>query len=145
MSSAVDRRPLRPLGDQIAKRTGQLPGEGGRRGVLRLVQRVLKQLRRGVKGKGKVLEGAGAMGTRASGTVGVAVLVALPVTILGLRGLRIVRVLERECERLHRIARAGRPLLRLVAVRLALVLLGVNERRDDETEDRHCGKERRPV
>jgi len=33
----------------------------------------------------------------------------------------------------------------VVALVLALVLLGVNERCDDETEDRHCGKERRPV
>jgi hypothetical protein len=102
-------------------------------------------LRRGVNGKGQVLESAFAVRTRASGTVGVAVLVALPMTILGLRALRFVRVLERECERLHRVARAGRPLLRLVALVLALVLLGVNERCDDETEDRHCGKERRPV
>jgi hypothetical protein len=75
----------------------------------------------------------------------VAVLVALPVPAPRLRGLRIVRVLERECERLHRIIRAGCPRLGLVVVALALVLLGVNERGDDETEDRHCGKERRPV
>lgn len=71
-------------------------------------------------------------------------LVALPLT-MGLRALRIVRVLERECERLHRIIRSGCPRLGLVVVALALVLLGVNERGDDETEDRHCGKERRPV
>jgi hypothetical protein len=56
-----------------------------------------------------------------------------------------VRVLERESERLYRIIRAGCPRLYLVALPLALVLLGVNERLDDETEDRHCGKERRPV
>jgi len=113
--------------------------------VLRLVQRQLRKLRRGVKGKGQVLESAFAVRTRASWTVGMAVLVAMPVRAPGLRALRIVRVLERECERLYRIVRAGRPLLRLVALGLALVLLGVNERCDDETEDRHCGKERSPV
>jgi len=73
-------------------------------------------------------------------------LVAMPVPAPRLRGLRIVRVLERECERFHRIIRARCPRLGLVVVvALALVLLGVNERGDDETDDRHCGKERRPV
>ena len=72
-------------------------------------------------------------------------LVAMPVPVPGFRALRIVRVLERECEHFHRIIRAGCRRLGLVVVALALVLLGVNERCDDETEDRHCGKERRPV
>ena len=105
----------------------------------RHVQRDWGQLRRGVKGEGQVLEIAGAVRTRAGGTVRMAVLVAMPVTIPGLRAPRFVRVLEGERERLHRVARAGRPLLRLVALRLALVLLGVNERSDDQTEDCHCG------
>jgi len=113
--------------------------------VPRPIHRDPRELRRGVKGKGQVLESAQAVRTRASRTVGVAVLVAMPLPVPRLRALRIVRVLERECERLHRIARAGRPLLRLAALRLALVFLGVNERCDDETEDRHSGKERCPV
>ena len=74
-----------------------------------------------------------------------ALLVAMLVLVPRVQGLRIVRVLEREGERLYRIVRAGCPRLYLVALPLALVLLGVNERLDDETEDRHCGKERRPV
>jgi hypothetical protein len=111
----------------------------------------LWKLRRGVQRDSQMRKSAGAVRTRAGGTVRMAVLVTIPVLSAGLRALRLMRVLERQRERLQRIARARSPglrerrSLRFVLVLLAVVLLRMKQRCDHEAENCDRGEQQPSV
>ena len=79
------------------------------------------------------------------------VLLAMPLLACRLRALRVVHVLEGECEPVQGIDRTRPPRiggcgsLRFVLALLADVLFRMQQRRDDETEDRYRGQQERSV